>query len=936
MSVPATYLLYCPADSAVAHRLQNGLQRFSRSFWQKDGIDVRVDPASAKNDTEPKVVLVVSTASAASPQFNRDVEAWIEGSGTDGLLLVVLADEADEFTWGDPSSVSYQFVPDSLRTALVDEPRHLQIPTNRTAHELTLRDEAFRDQVAQLVASVRGVPKDQVDGEDLRQQRRRNRLAFSALGVVLALLVGAGVLAVMARNQQQAADEQEIRAQEATEEAQTQTRLTAAAELAANVLSNTPELLTDPRLLEGSTEFDPEYHAQFMAEQELLGLLAVAAYQLDPSAQTRAAVASRSVVWRRYEPAEVASGQYGFPLLDDQARVVYPANGASNMLLASGAGSPVERVELSGIDRIITVGGRGRWLLGARDVPGESQTIFDYSNAADLPPSNVRDWSSASEWQEIDPGAGPQDCSVAPEAECQEAVLLDLHTGVVQTTLRTELGIRSSRPSPGDPTWPDPVRQHRFTTDGAFLLSHDAVADQLVITNTTSGASQTIWSEGDGQLADFGVIDDQTGWRLHGTTLETVALTDGETMDQYDLSPFGEPLSIDFFPEGDQVIVGFAPADYRIIDLASMTTLVTAAVGDLAEEIDIGPNGEWVATSGADFLYLLDGETLTEMTRTSVLAARVDLGIDESEVSFDPDGRRVMMRLMNPAGFSVSVAELDPDRWQQEICIDIGRSLSAEEWEEYVGLADREEVCSVASIEAALAESEQDAPPVESEDDAAPTDDQATDSTSSSEDTTTDTTAQEASPPDEATVEGPPANSESAWPSVTLVGSADGLADISFGESEVVTVRALQDQLGEPTDRFACNDLAGCGPHDPLGVFVSWGGLTVHIADASNTFSYYSVSDWSGEATPAVETERGVRLGTPAAELLAGYPNLEQFSGCADYDAVYEPASGAPVDGEFIDRERRYMFTVSDGVVASIQGSTEAAFWFWSALWCLP
>ncbi|MEM9654533.1 MAG: hypothetical protein AAGA65_20745, partial [Actinomycetota bacterium] len=240
MSRPVTYLLYCPDDSAAAHAVKQGLQRFSRSFWQQDAIDVRVDPALAINDTEPKVILVVSAASAASPQFDREVAAWVEANGTDGVLLVVLAD--DQFRWGDPESASFAYVPDSVRSGLSDEPRHLQISPGRLESELTLRDGDFRDQIAQLVASVRGVPKDEVDGEDIRQQRRRNQLAFSALGAVIALLTAAGALVLVARNQQQAADEQEIRAQEATEEAQAQTRLTASADLAATVLANAPKL----------------------------------------------------------------------------------------------------------------------------------------------------------------------------------------------------------------------------------------------------------------------------------------------------------------------------------------------------------------------------------------------------------------------------------------------------------------------------------------------------------------------------------------------------------------------------------------------------------------------------------------------------------------------------------------------------------------------
>jgi hypothetical protein len=63
----------------------------------------------------------------------------------------------------------------------------------------------FRDQVATLAAAIIGFPKDDIEGEDVRQQRRTRRTVQTVIAVLTALVVGVSVLAVVANSQREKA-----------------------------------------------------------------------------------------------------------------------------------------------------------------------------------------------------------------------------------------------------------------------------------------------------------------------------------------------------------------------------------------------------------------------------------------------------------------------------------------------------------------------------------------------------------------------------------------------------------------------------------------------------------------------------------------------------------------------------------------------------------
>jgi WD40 repeat protein len=140
-------------------------------------------------------------------------------------------------------------VPPALRGAFAEEPLWVDLSDVRLGRH---RPRIPTDRVADVVAPIRGVPKDTLIGEHLRQHRRTMRLARGAVAVLATLTALALVASFIAVGQRNSA--------------RTQARIATSRELAALASSNL------------TTHLD------------VAQLLAVAAYRMDHNTQTEAAV----------------------------------------------------------------------------------------------------------------------------------------------------------------------------------------------------------------------------------------------------------------------------------------------------------------------------------------------------------------------------------------------------------------------------------------------------------------------------------------------------------------------------------------------------------------------------------------------------------------------------------------------------------------------
>jgi WD40 repeat protein len=209
------------ADDLLAPRLQAGLQRFAKPWWKRRALRVFRDEASLSAnphlwssitealDRSEWFVLLLSEDAAASDWVDREVAWWLEHKDP-GRIIPVVTD--GEFGWadGDISPVSTA-APPSLHGAFSDEPRWVDLRFARSETQLDLRHTEFRSAIADIASAIRGVPKDELESEEIRQHKRTTRTAWTAATALGVLLIAAVVATVVAIDQQaQARQQQEI------------------------------------------------------------------------------------------------------------------------------------------------------------------------------------------------------------------------------------------------------------------------------------------------------------------------------------------------------------------------------------------------------------------------------------------------------------------------------------------------------------------------------------------------------------------------------------------------------------------------------------------------------------------------------------------------------------------------------------------------------
>ncbi|HEY6374651.1 MAG TPA: WD40 repeat domain-containing protein, partial [Edaphobacter sp.] len=123
--------------------------------------------------------------SAASPWVRKEVEWWVGHRSIEHMLIVVTDGEiawsasATDFDWKKTTCV-----PDVLRGRFREEPHYVDLRWARDRSDLTLRNLRFRNAVLTLAAPLHGRPMDELDGEDIRQQRALRITASVALVVM--------------------------------------------------------------------------------------------------------------------------------------------------------------------------------------------------------------------------------------------------------------------------------------------------------------------------------------------------------------------------------------------------------------------------------------------------------------------------------------------------------------------------------------------------------------------------------------------------------------------------------------------------------------------------------------------------------------------------------------------------------------------------------
>lgn len=241
------------ADEALASALRRALQRFANP-WSPISLSNRVralrifrDQSALSPNAElwPTIeralrdsdwlILLASVDSAASPWIARELTWWRHHKPATRILLALtdgdLVWDQDSGDFQRPESTA---LPPCLLGTFEHEPLWLDLRWTRTMEYLDARDPRFVEVVASLAASLRGISKDRLIGEDLRQHRRLSWWRNGAIFALLVLLLGAILAADLARRQRGIALEREAEAVAERNRALRQAEISLARQLAAS------------------------------------------------------------------------------------------------------------------------------------------------------------------------------------------------------------------------------------------------------------------------------------------------------------------------------------------------------------------------------------------------------------------------------------------------------------------------------------------------------------------------------------------------------------------------------------------------------------------------------------------------------------------------------------------------------------------------------
>jgi tetratricopeptide (TPR) repeat protein len=187
-------------DKPVAAALQSVIQKLGKAWHQRRALRVFRDDTSlsATPHLWPSIeqalgasrflILLASPEAAASKWVGREVECWLAHKGVNTLLIALTAgalawhETGGDFRWTEATPL-----PPILKDVFQTEPKWIDLTAYRSSGNP--RDSRFLELGANFAAAIRGIPKEDLLSQAVRQQRRALTLAWSAAATLL-ILVG--------------------------------------------------------------------------------------------------------------------------------------------------------------------------------------------------------------------------------------------------------------------------------------------------------------------------------------------------------------------------------------------------------------------------------------------------------------------------------------------------------------------------------------------------------------------------------------------------------------------------------------------------------------------------------------------------------------------------------------------------------------------------
>jgi WD40 repeat protein len=201
----AAFLSYShSADSELAAAVQRALQRIAKPWYRAPRIKIFRDETSLsanpglwssieQNLAQCDYFLLLASPDAARSQWvAKEIQWWHANRPHENLLIVVTDGQiawdgqAGDFDWERTTCLSPE-----IKGLQREEPLYVDLRWAKRQNRAQLRNPRFRDAMLMLLAPIYGRPKDELDSEDIRQQRR---FKFVSIGATLLL----GILALAA------------------------------------------------------------------------------------------------------------------------------------------------------------------------------------------------------------------------------------------------------------------------------------------------------------------------------------------------------------------------------------------------------------------------------------------------------------------------------------------------------------------------------------------------------------------------------------------------------------------------------------------------------------------------------------------------------------------------------------------------------------------
>ncbi|MFD2094307.1 TIR domain-containing protein [Blastococcus deserti] len=214
------FLSYSRADAAAAKPFGQAIERFGTPWYRARDRRVFLDTATLAGNGSLReaieealgnsraLVLLISATSRRSRWVDVEVAWWLRHRGPDDLYLAVLDGHMSWDTDPEATSAGPGALPEKWRSAFPDEPIWVDLRWMAGLEQIDQRDPRLTDAAAQLLASMRRVPKDRVVGEHLRRRRQTRRMVATVIATLVALLTTSVVAAVVAVDRRNAAIEQ--------------------------------------------------------------------------------------------------------------------------------------------------------------------------------------------------------------------------------------------------------------------------------------------------------------------------------------------------------------------------------------------------------------------------------------------------------------------------------------------------------------------------------------------------------------------------------------------------------------------------------------------------------------------------------------------------------------------------------------------------------